>query len=905
MPFNRTEIKSGSSSFILHLPISTIYFSHMKNYIIIFIIALLSVSATNASEFFKNKYYNISMDWQTSETDHFKIVFTEHSKNLLPIAAQFAEDAYDFCSDTVGEQVSGTITLILFPSPHLFTQNSIVPSILPPNVAGFSTFEKDRVVVPFNGDLAYFQELLYHEIMHIFEYYIIYKNPLTAVFAKKHNVPSWIFEGLSEYATNNKRNPKYMTVRDAAMSGNLHPADYFAKNEALDYLAYQQAYSMILFLVDTWGEKKLRSFLKELTISLDADVAFEKTYGTSFNDIYARWKSSIMDTIQKNDTGFPSIFSDKTSILDQGYLYIPFKDSKFYITFDKNTIVRKMKKDDHYDEHYKEVLFQPSVFTYIDSTNDHYALSPNETIFSYAFFENGGYNVGIYNFASQTNSSKELPDITGIYKIFFADDKLLVLARKGTDSVLFDVTDEIKELPLPDKAISGIASSGNGKFAYVSHFGYDSYLFIDDLTHKISGTIIDIDALTSSSYLLLINEGMVNRLYHFNVKDGSLTPFTAYRETMTSFTISGDRIVGAYFYDQKSVFIDSPIPDYTQSGTTPEMVLKTPDITDSVNYDYSDMNPVKFRDPLVFSQTFFGMDISEGNHVQLRTGMLFDSILNEHQLYAYVGFFVTDAAPLDFGVAYITSGNRPAYSFWAEKHTLFRNDDLFYLNEFTAKIHYPLSFFGSVHAKAGAYLYGNDPDALNNALFAGIYSIYDSAYGRLYPDYGTRLYGYAGYVTGDNSGYECEADARLYYAPFMLRGYFRHSPMKYNDSTYIRGFQEIYYATTDKLTVSAEIRTPLISILPLFYSSVRLPNFSLYMFGDLGVFSNDITSVTVVKKVSDTAYTLQDAVMSYGFGFTIHVSNSLALDLIHVYTNDHGTESDKPKLEFSITKTFF
>lgn len=869
----------------------------MKKTFIVVIMLIVVVSAIETSEFYKNKFYNRPITWQSTQTDNFVIVFSEESKDVAAIAAQFAEDAYDFCAQTLNSTVPDTITLIVYPSSYLFSQNSIIPSILPPNVAGFATFEKDRVVVPFNGDLAAFQELLYHEIMHIFEYHILYKNPLTAVFAKRHNIPTWVLEGLSEYATNNTRNPKFMVVKDAAQHGYLHSAEFFEQNQPLDYLGYQQAYAIIRFMVDTWGERKLLTYVKELTTTLDNDEAIKKTYDIRFKELYARWHAQLTDTLTTYNNSLPSVFTPTATILHQGALYIPFSESTFYLTIENGALVRKIIDNDEY----REIVYRPSVFAYFNPDTSLITVSEDGSRCAYVYFENGSFHVGLYNFITQQRTARVITSFTGVYSLSFYNERLLLLGRDGTRSQCLDITDTTEvSLSLPHDNVAFMTAASDTSFIYASLFGHDTFLFVQDLIYKVSGTLLALQSISSNEVMLLINEGTINRLYRFELETGTLTPLRAFRETMVSFSLHRDSLNAVFFHDRRYLYITTTVPEQQSESSETALFLKAPLIADYVNYDPADMPIKKYKDPLTFSQSFFGIDIIENTHVQLRAGMLLDSVLNEHQLFAYTSFFVTDSAPLDFGVAYITSGNRPAYSFWLEKNTLFRNDKPYYTNQLSARVHYPLSFFASVHAKAGAYLTGRDIDALDDVLYAGIYGMYDSSYGRLYPDMGIRAYTYAGLVSGELAGYEIESDLRLYYMPFMVRGYFRHSPLMYHDDTYIRGFRDTYFATENKIAITAEMRTPLVSAIPLFTRAVRLPTLSLFMFADIGLFTDSLRDAVFMENNQ-----LRDGVMSIGCGLTMHLSRMLTLDATFAYPGDLKTFTKEPVIEFSVSKTFY
>ena len=63
--------------------------------------------------------------------------------------------------------------------------------------AGFAELFKHRIVIPFTGSLEAFREVIFHELIHIFQYDIIYQKPHARIYSGEflYSPPLWFIEG--------------------------------------------------------------------------------------------------------------------------------------------------------------------------------------------------------------------------------------------------------------------------------------------------------------------------------------------------------------------------------------------------------------------------------------------------------------------------------------------------------------------------------------------------------------------------------------------------------------------------------------------------------------------------------------------------------------------------------------
>ena len=865
-----------------------------KKWICLVLIMTAAVLSSPGARFFKNKFYPENIRWSEIKTDHFRILYMEGHEYLLPLTAQFTEDAYDFNSDIFSIDVENPIYLILYPSQQLFSQTQLIPAFLPPNVGGFATFQKDRVVVPFNGDVTYFRELIYHEVSHIFQYHTFLKNPLAGLLMKHPDLPTWIFEGLSEHAAGEWRNPKWMVLKDAVLNGKIHQMEYFKRAGSIDYLAYQEAHSLMTYLYTQYPEYKMDDFLKELNLRLDVNEALINVYDLDFAALYHRWRESLNTEVQNWNAERSSLFAQDTLLFEENALFI-FPGEHFYITVEKGSLVRKVRGRDKISER----LFTPSPFAFLMQERSLMALSEDRRFFTFIIYENSRYKAVTYDFFTQKRDHILLPPVTAVQKIFYANGQLHLLVKEGMKASGFIRTGRsFSPFDVPvEQADNWIHIDKDNIF--FNSVGGQTYIHDGKRIFSVDGTLLTAEAFSGNSILLLLTQGKDNVLVHYNRKDFSFSSFEKTREIMTDFSLTKEKLIRYIYINGKTLPVATALPDLTDTFEG-EQVYSAPDLTDAVYYEEDDFNPECFVDTLTFGGFLYGADITENKYVRLSTGMAMDSILNENQIFFVMSYHISGSKELDFGLYYMKTGNRPSYNIILEKNTVHRNDEEYNLSRLSGEIAWPLSLTDSFLLDGGVRLEGFLEDDEKTVPYGGLAFIKDTAYGRLYPDYGLRLFLYGGLVFADGAEAEIESDLRFYSMPFMFRLFYQCSPSRYKDSHYLRGYRETYFATKHKLMANIEMRTPMIWILPGFTRHFQLPPLSLFIFGDAGLFAEDLSETTFWDNGR-----LADPLASFGYGLTLHLNQNMNFDISFSHKTDGVHTEQDPVLEFSVNKLFY
>lgn len=124
----------------------------------------------------KNKVIYVDFDWKKYQTDHFDIYYYTENMNMLKKIAEYAESAYLKISQDTKHQLSARVPLLYFVSSTEMAQTNIY-GYLPESVLGVSEPQLYRVAV--RGDMSddELQDLITHELTHIFEFDLLWGSP--------------------------------------------------------------------------------------------------------------------------------------------------------------------------------------------------------------------------------------------------------------------------------------------------------------------------------------------------------------------------------------------------------------------------------------------------------------------------------------------------------------------------------------------------------------------------------------------------------------------------------------------------------------------------------------------------------------------------------------------------------
>jgi len=230
--------------------------------------ALLLGLAAPAGAQGQNKVVYDKFDWKIYPSTHFRIYHYGRGEKALEKVASMAESAYDDLSRRLNYQVPKPIPLLFYVSHAEFEQNNVILNFIPEGVGAFAEPARNRMVLPIDLPDEKLQNLIAHELTHIFQYEILFGGRLGR--ALTSNIPTWFMEGMASYFANDEDEKDRMFIRDAVNSDQIPPITRVNIN---GYPAYRFGHAFFDFIEAEWGKDAVRELVFEFRAFLGRDVA--------------------------------------------------------------------------------------------------------------------------------------------------------------------------------------------------------------------------------------------------------------------------------------------------------------------------------------------------------------------------------------------------------------------------------------------------------------------------------------------------------------------------------------------------------------------------------------------------------------------------------------------------------
>lgn len=209
----------------------------------------------------KNKVIYENFNWNHYQTEHFDIHYYVEDLNILKDIAEMAESAYERISQDIKYQLSAVVPVLYYKTSTDFEQTNLFQ--MPEGVLGVAEPVLYRIAI--QGDMSpdEIQDLLEHELSHIFEFDLLWGSPGGALYAV--NQPAgWIMEGFAEYSTQAWSSWSSLIVRDAVLNdripelnphGQLYSQHFLPRNPDYDF-----GHAIFDFIESKYGKNGIREF---------------------------------------------------------------------------------------------------------------------------------------------------------------------------------------------------------------------------------------------------------------------------------------------------------------------------------------------------------------------------------------------------------------------------------------------------------------------------------------------------------------------------------------------------------------------------------------------------------------------------------------------------------------------
>ncbi len=256
-------------------------------FIALFIITYtLFSSVVFAQSFGKNKIQYQNFDWKYVQSRYFDVYYYEDDKRLAEFVAEVAESSYVALKKDFLFEINKRIPIIVYNSHNDFGQTNVIYDLIDEGVGGFTEIFKDRVVIPFQGNYEEFRHVIHHEITHAVMFQMLYGESVGSMVTgmARFQVPLWLAEGLAEYESLHWDTESDMFIRDATINGYIPPI-----NQLSGFLVYKGGQSLLCYIADKYGEKKIGEVISKIKASRNVENALKQSIGIGMEELTERW----------------------------------------------------------------------------------------------------------------------------------------------------------------------------------------------------------------------------------------------------------------------------------------------------------------------------------------------------------------------------------------------------------------------------------------------------------------------------------------------------------------------------------------------------------------------------------------------------------------------------------------
>jgi len=251
---------------------------------------LVSLPLTGRAQYYfgRNKVQYNQFDWHVMRTEHFEIYFYPEMEELAKIGAKYAEESYQILQARFDQTVQNKIPLIFYSSHFHFQETHVIPYLIPEGIGGFFEFIKGRVVIPANGSLSQFRQVIQHELVHVFSHSKISRVLKDNKKLEWGSMPLWFTEGLAEYWSTDWDSQAEMFLRDAVLNNYLVPVDEIYQING-SFLMYKEGQAICRYIAQKYGEDKLLQLFENYWKVEQFSQLLKLTIGKDYREFDEDW----------------------------------------------------------------------------------------------------------------------------------------------------------------------------------------------------------------------------------------------------------------------------------------------------------------------------------------------------------------------------------------------------------------------------------------------------------------------------------------------------------------------------------------------------------------------------------------------------------------------------------------
>jgi hypothetical protein len=226
--------------------------------------------------------------WRTVEADNIRLHWYEGS-DVGPTLLDAAVDGLVRLEGDVGIQLDAQINIFIYGSSADMREAVLYIQDWAGGVA-FSGYNIILIGVPPGIADTWGAATVRHELAHL----VIGRFGESCLGGSR---PNWLNEGLAVYSEGEPDNETVTDIENAIEANSFYPVrslnGAFPSHDSGANLAYSQSYSLVNYLLETYGPEKMQELILTLAEGEGYDEALEQVYGFNADGLEVDWRAAI------------------------------------------------------------------------------------------------------------------------------------------------------------------------------------------------------------------------------------------------------------------------------------------------------------------------------------------------------------------------------------------------------------------------------------------------------------------------------------------------------------------------------------------------------------------------------------------------------------------------------------
>ena len=225
-------------------------------------------------------------DWQTVSKDFVNIHYYGNNQAFGQTMLDAGLEGLRRNKEQAGMTPDVPVNIYVYP-----TYEDMRDAILyePQWTGGLAYLDFSIIIMGVSGDANFDKGTVIHELTHV----LVGRNAFTCI----GFIPTWLNEGLAVYSEGGPDSSMQSQLDIAIRDNTLFPirslGGNFSEIPEKALLSYGQSYSIVKFMLETYGQEKMDQLLTALSDAEPVDDALLRIYGADTDGLDNQWRESL------------------------------------------------------------------------------------------------------------------------------------------------------------------------------------------------------------------------------------------------------------------------------------------------------------------------------------------------------------------------------------------------------------------------------------------------------------------------------------------------------------------------------------------------------------------------------------------------------------------------------------